>query len=238
MKYISLLALVTFAIFGCAKDTSKDASKSAANTTKAPSVAPNKTKANAKPPSATTTPKVKAKPGEVVFDPKNPPAGFTICHRNHCHRQGGGVASYDQVMKEIGATKAINVPKRAPMPKAPTDVAGPGSDAKVTGSGVASKLLKAGSGKAKPKANDIVTVHYTGWTTDGKPFDSSVARGEPATFPLNRVPKGWAEGIQLMVVGEERRIWVPEHLAFQGQPRAPKGMIVFDVELLGIGPPN
>ena len=63
----------------------------------------------------------------------------------------------------------------------------------------------------------IVTVHYTGWTTDGKMFDSSVARGAPATFPLNRVIAGWTEGVQLMVAGEKRRFWIPEALAYNGQ---------------------
>jgi peptidylprolyl isomerase len=79
-------------------------------------------------------------------------------------------------------------------------------------------------------------VHYTGWTTDGKMFDSSVARGEPATFPLNGVIKGWTEGVQLMVVGEKRRFWIPGNLAYDNSPRpgAPKGMLVFDVELLAI----
>ena len=171
---------------------------------------------------------------EVVFDPKNPPPGFTVCHRNHCHRVGGGVASYQQVMNEIGATKSINVPKRAPMPKAPADVAGPSPDAEVTGSGLASKVLKKGSGDKKPGATDVVTVHYTGWTTDGKGFDSSVARGKPATFPLNRVIPGWSEGVQLMTIGEERRFWIPEHLAYKGRAGAPQGMLVFDVELLEI----
>ena len=137
-------------------------------------------------------------------------------------------------MKEIGATKSINVPKRAPMPKAPADVAGPGSDTQVTGSGIASKVLKAGSGKIKPKLTDTVSVHYTGWTTDGKAFDSSVARGAPATFPLNRVIPGWSEGVQLMTVGEERRFWIPGHLAYDGRKGAPQGMLVFDVELLSI----
>jgi peptidylprolyl isomerase len=77
-----------------------------------------------------------------------------------------------------------------------------------------------------------VTVHYSGWTTDGKLFDSSVARGEPTTFPLNRVIPGWTEGLQLMVVGERRRFWIPEKLAYKGAAGAPKGMLVFDVELI------
>ena len=168
---------------------------------------------------------------EVVFDPKNPPQGYTKCHRNHCHKVGGGVASYTQVMEEMGATKMINVPKRAPMPAAPADVAAPPADAEKTASGLASKQLRAGDGGAA-RCNQRVTVHYTGWTTDGKAFDSSVARGKPATFPLNRVIAGWTEGLQLMTVGEERRFWIPQDLAYKGRPGPPAGMLVFDVELL------
>lgn len=171
---------------------------------------------------------------KVVFDPRNPPAGYVNCHRNHCHKVGGGVASYEQVMAEMGATEVVGVPKRAPMPSAPADVAGPPEDAERTESGLASKVLSAGSGGDKPGATSTVTVHYTGWTTDGKAFDSSVSRGRPATFPLNRVIAGWTEGLQLMTVGEERRFWIPEELAYKGRPGKPAGMLVFDVELLGI----
>jgi hypothetical protein len=78
-------------------------------------------------------------------------------------------------------------------PKAPADVAAVPADAQVTPSGLASKLLQAGSG-AKPKATDRVTVNYSGWTLKGELFDSSIPRGEPATFPLNRVIAGWTEG--------------------------------------------
>ena len=65
-------------------------------------------------------------------------------------------------------------------------------------------------------------------------FDSSVVRGQPATFPLNRVIKGWTEGVQLMVEGEKTRFWIPAELAYGTNPRAPSGMLVFDVELLKI----
>jgi peptidylprolyl isomerase len=65
-------------------------------------------------------------------------------------------------------------------------------------------------------------------------FDSSVTRGEPIDFPLNRVIPGWTEGLQLMVVGETRRFWIPSKLAYDGQPGAPQGMLVFDVELLEV----
>src|SRR4051794_12974871 len=80
----------------------------------------------------------------------------------------------------------------------PPDVAKPPADAVKTSSGLASKVVTKGTGKTHPTSTDSVTVHYTGWTTDGKMFDSSVARGMPATFPLNRVIAGWTEGVQLM----------------------------------------
>jgi len=117
---------------------------------------------------------------------------------------------------------------------APSDVAAPPAGAERTPSGLASRVLRPGTGTAHPGATSRVTVHYTGWTTDGAMFDSSRTRGEPATFPLDRVIQGWTEGVQLMVVGEQRRFWIPEALAYQGRRGAPAGMLVFDVELLSI----
>ena len=116
---------------------------------------------------------------------------------------------------------------------APPDVAAPPKDATKTASGLATRVLTRGTGTEHPAADEIVTVNYTGWTTDGKMFDSSVTRGAAATFPLNRVINGWTEGLQLMVIGEKRRLWIPEALAYKGQ-RDPKGMLVFDVELISM----
>jgi peptidylprolyl isomerase len=95
-------------------------------------------------------------------------------------------------------------------------------------------VLQAGSGNRRPRSTDTVVVHYTGWTTDGKMFDSSVTRGEPAEFSLDGVIPGWTEGLQMMVEGEKRRFWIPEDLAYAGQPGKPQGMLVFDVELIDI----
>ena len=134
-------------------------------------------------------------------------------------------------------TMDVTVLEIIPGPKtvaAPEDVAAPPADATKTKSGLASKVLTPGTGKEHPKASDTVQVHYSGWTTDGKMFDSSVARGEPAGFPLNAVIAGWTEGLQLMVEGEKRRIWIPQDLAYKGMPGKPAGMLVFDVELLEI----
>jgi FKBP-type peptidyl-prolyl cis-trans isomerase len=120
-------------------------------------------------------------------------------------------------------------------PAVPKDVAAPPKDAKKTASGLAIKVLKAGSGKAHPKPTDRVTVHYSGWTTDGKMFDSSVARGQPATFPLDGVIAGWTEGVQLMTEGETARLWIPAKSAYADMPGRPQGTLVFDIELIKIG---
>ncbi len=122
-----------------------------------------------------------------------------------------------------------------PIP-APPDVAAPPADAEVTASGLASKVLEPGTGTEHPAADDLVKVHYTGWTTDGEMFDSSVVRGEPVGLPLDRVIQGWTEGVQLMVEGEKRRLWIPEELAYGGQEGRPAGMLVFDVELIAFQP--
>jgi peptidylprolyl isomerase len=118
---------------------------------------------------------------------------------------------------------------------APPDVAAPPADALRTTSGMSIKVLQPGKGSRHPRPTDQVTVHYTGWTTDGKMFDSSVTRGEPSTFSLNGVIPGWTEGVQRMVEGEKSRLWIPASLAYDGQPGQPQGMLVFDIELIRIG---
>ena len=115
---------------------------------------------------------------------------------------------------------------------APPDVATPPPDAVKTPSGLATKVLKPGTSKEHPTKDDLVRVHYTGWTTDGKMFDSSVARGQPSAFGVSRVIAGFSEGLQLMTPGEKRRLWIPENLAYKGQSGRPAGMLVFDVELI------
>jgi peptidylprolyl isomerase len=116
---------------------------------------------------------------------------------------------------------------------APPDVAAAPADAVRTASGLSSKVLTPGTGTRHPRPNSRVRVHYTGWTTDGKMFDSSVARGEPISFGLDEVIPGWTEGVQMMVEGEKRRFWIPGKLAYEGS-RGPQGTLVFDVELIRI----
>lgn len=138
------------------------------------------------------------------------------------------------------AAAAACAPAPPPPPEAmpslppPADVQAPPADAALTSTGLASKVLRAGAGPTHPGPRSSVTVQYTGWTTDGQMFDSSITRGEPATFPLDGVIAGWTEGLQLMVVGEKRRFWIPEPLAYGGMPGKPRGMLVFDVDLMKI----
>jgi len=139
--------------------------------------------------------------------------------------QGKGSLPKGMVVFDI---ELISIPS-----KAPSDVKAPPSDAKKTASGLAYKVLTAGTGTRHPKDTDSVTVHYTGWTTDGKMFDSSVVKNQPATFPLNGVIAGWTEGVQLMVEGEKARFWIPEKLAYKHE-RPPFGLLVFDIELMKI----
>ena len=108
-----------------------------------------------------------------------------------------------------------------------------------TPSGLKYVTVVAGTG-ASPKATDVVTVHYTGRLLDGTVFDSSVERGEPTSFPLQMVIKGWTEGLQLMKVGGKTVFYIPSNLAYgeQGTPGGPIGPnadLIFEVELLGVG---
>ena len=107
-----------------------------------------------------------------------------------------------------------------------------------TASGLKYTVLQKGTGTVHPKATDNVTVHYHGTLLNGTVFDSSVDRGQPATFPLNRVIPGWTEGVQLMKVGDKFKFEIPAPLAYGGGSPSPSippnSTLVFEVELLGI----
>jgi FKBP-type peptidyl-prolyl cis-trans isomerase len=111
------------------------------------------------------------------------------------------------------------------------------SGVKTTESGLQYEVIKEGTGP-KPAAENTVKVHYHGTTIDGEVFDSSVDRGEPATFPLNGVIRGWTEGLQLMPVGSKFKFYIPSELAYGPQQKGPKigpnSTLIFEVELLEI----
>jgi FKBP-type peptidyl-prolyl cis-trans isomerase len=130
----------------------------------------------------------------------------------------------------------VSIERRPEPPRAPKQLAAPPKDAKRTASGLAYRFLVHAKGTTKPTASSHVRVSYSGWTSDGELFDSSVVRGKPATFSLDSVIAGWSEGLQLMTEGDKALFWIPEKLAYAGKPAGPPGMLVFEVELLEILP--
>jgi peptidylprolyl isomerase len=138
-----------------------------------------------------------------------------------------------QLTFDVELIKIIPAPTPPPVPE---DVKAAPASAKTTASGLKYRTLSKGTGTQHPTAMSRVEVHYSGWTTDGKMFDSSVMRGNPAQFGLNQVIKGWTEGVQLMVEGEKARFWIPGKLAYGDtpQPGRPSGTLVFDIELIKI----
>ena len=122
----------------------------------------------------------------------------------------------------------------------PEDVGAVPADALKTESGLAYRVLQSGTSSERPSANSQVEVHYSGWMTNGELFDSSVSRGSPVTFPLDRVIAGWTEALQLMTVGEKTRFWIPGRLAYGEEDTGtgrPFGTLVFDIELLSFKEP-
>jgi FKBP-type peptidyl-prolyl cis-trans isomerase len=133
-----------------------------------------------------------------------------------------------------GCSNSGPAPAEKPGLPPPPDVAAPPPNSVRAASGLSTRVLQPGTGQRHPRTSDTVVVHYTGWTTDGKMFDSSVQRGQPAEFQVSGVIRGWTEALQMMVEGEKRRVWIPESLAYKGEPGQPQGMLVFDVELIDI----
>jgi FKBP-type peptidyl-prolyl cis-trans isomerase len=146
-------------------------------------------------------------------------------------------------------TACSNCGKRAPKPRAtaavadkpavpegpapPADLNAPPGEAQHLPSGLITRLLVKGNG-ARPAAHDLVRLNYVAWTLDGKVFDDTYKRGQPAQTPLDLAIAGWTEGVQLMQEGEKRRFWIPPELAYKGRPGLPQGPLVFDIELLNV----
>lgn len=143
------------------------------------------------------------------------------------------VAAFAIVAPALGAGAQGNP---GVVPPTPPDVAGPPPSALRRPSGLSYRVLRPGTGAPRARPTSTVSVHYSGWTTDGHLFDSSRTRGAPAEFPLAATIPGFAEGVTGMAVGEVRRVWIPESLAY-GPTGAVPGMLVFDIELVAIVTP-
>jgi FKBP-type peptidyl-prolyl cis-trans isomerase len=148
-------------------------------------------------------------------------------------------AAEEALAEQAAAPEAAAPPAVAPDPNAPSDVAAAPKDAKRSKSGLAWKRLRKGKGKAHPDKYDTVTLSYTGWTPDGRQFDSSTAHGEELSVRVNHLIPGLAEGLRMMVPGEKRRLWIPAKLGYgevganvDAAPRQPSGDLVFDLELV------
>lgn len=140
-----------------------------------------------------------------------------------------------EVVKDTPAEDPTAAWRRTPVKrvKAPPDVRKPRKKGtKLTMAGVRYRVMQKGEGKTNPTIDSTVTIHYTGWTTRGRMFDSTLKTGEPATFGLRGLIDGWKDVIQYMVVGDTFRVWIPEKLAYKGKPGRPAGTLVFDIELL------
>ena len=136
-----------------------------------------------------------------------------------------GTVVFDIELVEIRAALSV--------PTTPEDLRQP-QGARRDSTGLVWKVLRPGTGTTRPTDYSRVMVHYSGWTQDGNMFESSVVRGTPVVFSLAEVMRGWSVGLQQMVEGEIRRLWIPENMAYAGMPGRPSGRLVFDVELIEI----
>ncbi len=146
-------------------------------------------------------------------------------------------AFFAQLRKEKEAAKASEAKKNREAGQKFLAENAKRPEVKTTESGLQYEVIKMGDGP-KPKATDRVKVHYKGTLVDGTEFDSSYKRGQPATFALNGVIKGWTEGLQLMPVGSKFKLYLPPELAYGSRgtpgPIGPDSTLIFEVELLGI----
>ena len=168
---------------------------------------------------------------------KNTPTGATVKWHLSKDLIPEGTSQYDikDYIIEVEVKDRVS-----PIP-APANVAAIPNEAWVTEDGVGILTLHKGSSEHKPTTADDIEVHYTGWQTDGTMIDSSWLREAPNIFPLGRLITGWQKGIIHMKEGETARIWIPGDLAYdlrEDRPTAPKGMLVFDVELIRIVGPT
>jgi FKBP-type peptidyl-prolyl cis-trans isomerase len=145
----------------------------------------------------------------------------------------GGCSDCGEPAAPAKVRAAVQTAKTSDGAPPPDDLRLPPASAERLPSGLISRVLAPGRG-GRPMPQDVVRLHYTGWTMDGAVFHDTRRRGQPAEVPLDQAIPGWIEGIQRMQEGEKRRFWIPVQLAYQGRPGFPQGNLVFDVELLRV----
>lgn len=122
------------------------------------------------------------------------------------------------------------------IPPVPEHLGDPPADAELAQSGLAWEVLQEGTGEESPGPGDTVEVHYIGWNPEGQWFEATYAQGRTATLAFDALIEGWKEALSDMVPGEERRLWVPDRLAYDGQSGKPEGPLTFDLKLVSINP--
>jgi len=130
----------------------------------------------------------------------------------------------------------LDVTPNENLPAIPENLTEPPKRATKTKSGLRFVVLEKGSGKKRPKEGSSVLVLYSGWTSDGTLISTTDFLGQPARMNFGDGIPGWQETLRMMVVGERRRVWVPEALAYDGQPGRPRGDLVYDIELVSVDP--
>jgi len=197
-----------------------------------------------KPTTAPASPATPGTPGAAAAKPAAPTAAkvenmeaATAAAAGDADNAAGSAATARPAAAASAQATASNVDAKNAAPAAGGAAAKESGKVETTASGLQYEVLKEGTG-AKPKATDNVTVHYRGTLADGKEFDSSYKRGQPATFPLNRVIPGWTEGLQLMSEGSKYKFTIPPKLAYgeRGAPGAipPNATLTFEVELIKV----
>jgi len=153
----------------------------------------------------------------------------------HVAHHAGRIMEHDHETPKIDLTFDVELIRVLQTPRTPTDLRTPPRTAYRTPSGVLIQILKPGTGSSHPTMDSRVKVNYTGWTLDGKVFESTMMSEHPATFLLGTALPGWREALPHMVPGEKARLWIPAAMAYgdhPANPLLPMGLLVFDMEVL------
>jgi FKBP-type peptidyl-prolyl cis-trans isomerase/outer membrane protein assembly factor BamB len=169
------------------------------------------------------------------------PADLTFTEGDHRHNNNQHRPEDEEIPPHKDLTFDVELLSILKAPATPADLLAPPDDAVKTASGLAFKVLKTGTGTTHPTVNSTVTVHFSGWTTKGKMFESTVMAGHSAEVLLSLAMAGWREGLPNLVVGDKARFWIPAALAYGVRPANrfnPGGDLVYDIELLAVHDPT